>query len=71
MTQDGQSVAWRKSSASSTGNCVEVGLDGECVVVRNTKDRAGSTLRFTPSEWQAFLVGVVDGEFSVDELRRR
>jgi Domain of unknown function (DUF397) len=53
------SLNWRKSSYSG-GNgaeCVEVaaGADGEHVLVRDTRDRAGGTLRFTPAQWHAFL----------------
>ena len=55
---------WTKSSLSfSNGNCVEVAsLDGQ-IGVRNSRDRAGSVLRFTPDEWDAFLGGVRNGEF--------
>ncbi|MEV4758136.1 DUF397 domain-containing protein [Micromonospora sp. NPDC049559] len=49
---------WRKSSYSSTngGSCVEVAdnLPGR-VLVRDTKDRDGGTLTFTPTSWQAFI----------------
>jgi Domain of unknown function (DUF397) len=57
--------AWIKSSLSfSNGNCVEVAslAQGE-IGVRNSRDRAGSVLRFTPDEWHAFLGGVRNGEF--------
>jgi hypothetical protein len=55
---------WRKSSHSGTnGECVEVAgsPDGDHVFVRNTRDRSGGTLDFTPAEWDAFLAGVRDG----------
>jgi hypothetical protein len=49
---------WRKSTKSGNngGSCVEVAdnLPG-VVLVRDTKDRAGGTLQFSPSSWQAFL----------------
>jgi hypothetical protein len=49
---------WRKSTRSSTngGNCVEVAdnLPGR-VLVRDTKDRDGGTLTFTPDAWRAFI----------------
>jgi len=47
---------WRKSSYSgqSGGNCVEVADDASRVLVRDTKDRTGPTLRFTPDAWKAF-----------------
>jgi len=58
--------AWRKSSLSSGGdNCVEVGFgDDGTIGVRDTKQKGrGPVLVFTPSEWEAFLGGVRNGEF--------
>lgn len=48
---------WRTSSYSANGStCVEVArnLPG-IVAVRDSKDRPGPVLIFTPDEWQAFL----------------
>ncbi|MET7803148.1 DUF397 domain-containing protein [Micromonospora chersina] len=49
---------WRKSTRSggNGGSCVEVAdnLPG-VVLVRDTKDREGGTLRVSPSSWQSFL----------------
>ncbi|MFY1686908.1 DUF397 domain-containing protein [Plantactinospora sp. WMMB782] len=49
---------WRKSTRSGTngGSCVEVAdnLPG-IVLVRDTKDRDGGTLGFTPAHWRAFV----------------
>ncbi|MCC5577269.1 DUF397 domain-containing protein [Microtetraspora sp. AC03309] len=33
--------------------------------VRDSKDRNGPVLTFTPSEWSAFIGGVRDGEFDI------
>jgi hypothetical protein len=75
-------LQWRKSrrSGSNGGDCVEVAVltapeetlthkaDEELLfVLRDSKDPQGSRLFFTPSEWDAFLLGVKDGEF--DDLR--
>ena len=56
---------WVKSSLSfANGNCVEVSdQPGGTIGVRNSRDRGGPVLRFTPDEWQAFLGGVRNGEF--------
>jgi hypothetical protein len=56
---------WVKSSLSfANGNCVEVSdLPGGTVGVRNSRDRDGAVLRFTPDEWHAFIGGVHQGEF--------
>lgn len=56
---------WARSSLSfSNGNCVEVTAfpDGE-IGVRNSRHPDGPVLRFTASEWLAFLGGVRIGEF--------
>jgi hypothetical protein len=56
---------WVKSSLSfANGNCVEISdLPGGTIGVRNSRDREGLVLRFTPDEWHAFLGGVRKGEF--------
>jgi Domain of unknown function (DUF397) len=58
---------WRKSSYSGpTGNCVEIAFltEGE-VAVRNSHDADGPALVFTAAEWDAFLSGARNGEFSL------
>lgn len=56
---------WRKSSLSGSGDCVEVAFlrPEDAVVVRDSKDPDGQELRFTVTEWKAFVAGVRDGEF--------
>ncbi|MGC5009459.1 DUF397 domain-containing protein [Streptosporangium sp. DT93] len=60
-------MIWKKSVRSGTnGNCVEVAaLNGGHVGVRDSKDRSGPVLTFTPGEWSAFVAGVRDGEFDL------
>lgn len=57
-------LLWRKSSASGLGDCVEVALNptGE-ILVRTSKSPDGPVLRFTHSEWEAFVKGVRLQEF--------
>jgi Domain of unknown function (DUF397) len=60
-------VRWRKSRHSNNnGNCVETAFlaDGR-VAVRDSKDREGPTLIYTPPEWHAFIKGAKDGEFDL------
>lgn len=48
-------AAWRTSSHSNIGgNCVEVAAAGGIVGVRDTKDRAGVVLAFSPEAWRLF-----------------
>ncbi|MGH3222213.1 MAG: DUF397 domain-containing protein [Streptosporangiaceae bacterium] len=47
---------WRTSTYSSSngGNCVEVADHDHHVIVRDTNDRTGPALRFTPAAWRNF-----------------
>lgn len=56
-------LRWRKSSTSSTGECVEVAFGVDQILVRHSRDPGGPVLRFTKREWEAFLSGVRAGEF--------
>jgi hypothetical protein len=48
-------AAWRTSSYSNIGGeCVEVAAAGGMIGVRDTKDRAGTVLAFSPQAWQRF-----------------
>lgn len=60
------SATWIKSSLSTyNGNCVEVaGLTDDTVRVRDSKNPRGGVLNFTPAEWDAFIGGVLNGEFN-------
>lgn len=62
------SVLWRKSAASAGhGDCVEVAFMRESVLLRNSRDPSGPELRFSHSEWRAFLAGAKHGEFDLVE----
>ncbi|WP_369819738.1 DUF397 domain-containing protein [Actinoplanes sp. TFC3] len=51
---------WIKSSYCSDNACVEVAEDGNYIVVRDGKNRTGSTIRVSKDDWRGFLAGVVD-----------
>ncbi|MBK1785592.1 DUF397 domain-containing protein [Prauserella cavernicola] len=58
---------WKKSSYSGGSNdCVEarLGADGG-VEVRDSKAPELGSLKFTPSEWDAFTAGVKAGQFRI------
>ncbi|TQS18699.1 DUF397 domain-containing protein [Microbispora hainanensis] len=44
-----------------TGRLIDVGLYPPAV--RDSKDRTGPVLAFTPSEWSSFIADVKSGEF--------
>jgi Domain of unknown function (DUF397) len=58
-------ASWRKSTYSGLNGCVEVAFVDGKVAVRDSKDRQGPVLFFSPAEWQAFLDGLKAGEFEV------
>ena len=52
---------WRKSSYSGDngGECVEVApAEAVAVLVRDTTDRNGPVLTFTPATWRAFTATI-------------
>ena len=64
---DLERASWRKSSRSGpySDNCVEVAFAGGAVALRDSKDKSGPVLLFTPEEWLAFVGGTKDGEFDL------
>lgn len=71
---------WRESShCGSRSECVEVTVtfdtsaaphkagSGKLYLMRNSKDPDGPVLAFTEAEWEAFVLGVKDGEFDLPE----
>ncbi|HEX5494707.1 MAG TPA: DUF397 domain-containing protein [Mycobacteriales bacterium] len=61
-------AAWPKSSRSGAqGNCVEVAdnlvTEHGAVLVRDSKNPTGPSLRFTPTERTAFVTGAKAGAF--------
>jgi hypothetical protein len=62
-------VTWRKSSYSggNGGGCIEVGAHAEAsrVLVRDTKNRQGPVLAFSPETWRRFADQVREDANSV------
>lgn len=58
---------WHKANNSGDDNaCVEVASEPTgWTAVRDSTDRQGPVLMFTPKEWTAFLDGARKGEFDL------
>jgi Domain of unknown function (DUF397) len=53
--------AWRTSSYSGgQGNCIEVGSHDDHVLVRDTQDRTGPVLAFSPVSWHELVTRLKD-----------
>lgn len=63
MTPD--EAVFVRSSACTSGSCVEVHIGTQIVFVRDSKDTSDTTLRFTHEEWDAFVSGVKADEFAL------
>lgn len=60
-------LLWKKSTASTQGNCVEVANARASVFVRDSKNPQGGVLTFSALEWAAFLVDVCNGRFDLQD----
>ncbi|MBG0563003.1 DUF397 domain-containing protein [Actinoplanes aureus] len=61
-------AVWKKGSRSNGNggsNCVEVAMLDQGIAVRDSKNRTGPALMFTPAEWTAFVDSAKDGEFDI------
>jgi Domain of unknown function (DUF397) len=55
-----QALEWRKSTRSDSGGCLEVALDGETVLVRDSKRTDGPILSISPRAWAVLLAQLRD-----------
>ncbi len=59
-------IVWRKSSRSGgRGDCVEVAVLPDRVLVRDSKNPDGGALALTTSEWRTFASGINHGDFDL------
>jgi Domain of unknown function (DUF397) len=67
MLKQGQFVKATASGMHGHMNCVEVGLAGDQVAVRNSRRPDVEPMVFTKAEWLAFLDGAGNGEFDLPD----
>jgi hypothetical protein len=56
-------LTWRKATASTYVNCVEMAVHAGMIALRDSKDPHGPVLLFTKPEFVAWLDGARKGEF--------
>jgi hypothetical protein len=57
-------LTWRRSNRCDSGSCVEIATDGDRVLLRDSADPGGHVLIFTQDEWQAFVTGLKEADFT-------
>ncbi|MDG4828667.1 DUF397 domain-containing protein [Solwaraspora sp. WMMD1047] len=58
---------WRVSTRTGTqGQCVEARVAGRRVEIRDSKDRSGPVLTFTPGSWTSFVAFLDTGQRTAD-----
>lgn len=58
-------IAWHKSTASSSGACVQVAVVDESVLIRDSANPNGVVLRLPPAAWSAFLAHARSTDFDL------
>ncbi|MFJ6769447.1 DUF397 domain-containing protein [Kitasatospora sp. NPDC091257] len=60
---------WFKSSYSDDngGECIEVAPSPSSIHVRDSKDKAGPTLAFSPAAWSAFVAFAAEAQATEPE----
>jgi len=58
-----EELRWQKAKRCAGGNCVEVARADGAVLVRNSTS-PDKVLSLTVEEWEAFVAGVKEGDFS-------
>lgn len=67
--QTAKKVTYKTSSFCNYGECVGIArMENGDVIVKNTKNASERPLNFTQEEWKAFVAGVKNGEFEIENL---
>jgi hypothetical protein len=61
------SSIWLRSSRCDSHACIEVSFTPSDVLIRDSKDPQGPTLRFDRDERQAFRLGLLAGDFDAPQ----
>jgi hypothetical protein len=56
--------SWRTAAACNGDHCVRVASAGDQIVIGDSKNPRGPVLTYSRDEWNAFVDGIVKGDFS-------
>jgi hypothetical protein len=62
---DASSIYWHKSSLCQNGECVEIAVHNDTVVMRSSAEPSSAYIRLTPEEFGAFLREAKTGRFDL------
>lgn len=54
-------VSWRTAKGCDGGQCVEIGVLGGVVMIRDSADHDGGRIALNQQEWRKFVTTVKDG----------
>jgi hypothetical protein len=57
-------LIWRRSTRCDTGACVEIATDADHVFLRDGADPGGPMLTLTRGQWQDFVTGLKESDFT-------
>lgn len=64
-------LQWRKTRRSANnGACVEAAAASGYVIVRDTMDRDGPSVKYSGGAWRTFVANARVGSFDMDRLKR-
>jgi len=57
----GYDVVWRTAKACDGGQCIEIGVQDEIIMIRDSADREGGRIALSQQQWRNFVVTVKGG----------
>jgi Domain of unknown function (DUF397) len=67
LSADPSALRWRKSSFSESGNCVEVAILDESVLIRDSKYGNDGILSVSSSAWRVFIQAIQHGSITLPD----
>jgi len=62
-------LRWRTARQCDGGQCVQVGILGDSVLIRNSAYPDDARLTMSRGEWQEFVARVKDGDLMASDLQ--